>query len=75
MLYEVITERAATGTDIAHDHEGGGTVAETFAQVGAARLFADRGQLVLAQLGLDPLHLGVGAHAHTQPIRLARHLV
>ena len=48
---------------------------ETLAQIGAAGLFTDRCQLVLAQLILDPLHFRVGAHAYAQPVRLAQHLV
>ncbi|MCY1183855.1 hypothetical protein D9M73_245060 [compost metagenome] len=51
-----ITERAAPGADVAHDHERGRTAGETLAQVRAGGLFADAVQLVLAQQRLDPRH-------------------
>ena len=35
-----VAERAAAGADVAHNHKGGGTVAETFADIGAACFFA-----------------------------------
>jgi len=48
-----ITERAAARALVAHDHEGGGAAAETFANVGARGFFADGVQLVGAQDVLD----------------------
>jgi len=43
-----IAERAATGADVTHDHEGRGACGETLAQVRARGLFADTVQLVFA---------------------------
>lgn len=53
-----VAERAASGADIAHDHEGRGAAGEALAQVRAGRLFADAVQLVLAQQLLDAVDLG-----------------
>src|SRR5690606_5258620 len=48
-----ITERAATGALVAHDHERGRTLAEALADVRTRRLFADCMQVVFAQNALD----------------------
>nr|GEU28320.1 hypothetical protein [Tanacetum cinerariifolium] len=48
-----VAERAAAGALVAHDHERGRALAEAFADVGAAGLFAHGHQLVLAQDVLD----------------------
>src|SRR2546428_7886535 len=65
-----VAERAATGADVAHDHEGGGAFTKAFADVRAAGLFTYGVQLLLTQdlfdleealttgdLGTDPLRL------------------
>jgi hypothetical protein len=44
-----IAKGTTTGTDITHDHEGGGTVGKTFTKVGAGSLFAYGIQIVIAQ--------------------------
>ena len=44
---------AVPGADVAQDHEGGGLVLPALADVGAARLLADRVQAQLAHHGLD----------------------
>ena len=54
----------------AHDQKGGRAAGKAFADVGAARLLADRVELEIQQeigYGTDPLTLG---GFHTQPIRL-----
>ena len=64
-----ITERAATGADVTHDHEGGGAATETLWQVGAGGFLADRMQLLLAQHRLDALDFAVGGNAYANPVR------
>ncbi len=70
-----VTERAATGTDVTHDHESRGAAREALAQVRAGCLFADTVQLVLAQQLLDAVYLGGNRDAHTDPVGLFRQLV
>jgi hypothetical protein len=48
-----VAERAAPRALVAHDHEGRRALAETLADVRAARFLAHRVQVVLAQDGLD----------------------
>ena len=55
---------------IAQDHKGGAAGVEALADVGAARLFADGVQLVLAQQRLDPVEAVARGEAHLQPGRL-----
>ena len=43
-----VTERAATGANLAHDHHGGVTLAPAFASVRACGLFTDGRELVVA---------------------------
>ena len=43
-----IAEGAGAGADLAHDHHGGVADRPALTYVWAGRLFADRGQLVLA---------------------------
>ena len=52
-----VAERAATGADVAHDHEGRGTTREALAKVRARSFFAHVVQFVLAQQGLDAVDL------------------
>ena len=44
-----VAEGAAAGADVAHNHEGGGTVAEAFADVGARGFFAHGVHFLAAQ--------------------------
>ncbi|MNC43819.1 hypothetical protein D3C75_926980 [compost metagenome] len=67
-----VTERAAPGADVAHDHEGGGAAGETLAEVRAGGLLAHAVQLVLAQQLLDALDLRGDRNAYADPVRLAR---
>ncbi len=67
-----VAERAASGADIAHDHEGRGAAGEALAQVRAGRLFADAVQLVLAQQLLDAVDLGGNRDAHADPVGFLR---
>ncbi|MNF81825.1 hypothetical protein D3C84_641150 [compost metagenome] len=69
-----IAKRAATGTDVTHDHERGGTAGEALAQVRAGSLFADAVQLVLAQQLLDTVDFRRNRNAHANPVGLFRQL-
>ena len=50
-----VAEGAGAGAGVAHDHEGGVLLLPALADIGAARLLADRHELVLAH---DPVGLG-----------------
>ena len=41
-----VTERATARAFVAHDHEGGGTFAKTFTDIGTTGFFANRHQFV-----------------------------
>jgi hypothetical protein len=69
-----VAERAATGADVTHDHEGRGAAGEALAQVRAGGLFAHAVQLVLAQQGLDAVDFRRNRDAHANPVRLLRQL-
>ena len=66
-----ITEWAASGTDLAHNHKGRCAIAKTFMQIGTGGLFTDRGHFMLAQNILDGLHFGGGREAYAHPLGLA----
>jgi hypothetical protein len=61
-----VAERAAPGADVAHDHEGGGALAEALADVRAGGFLAHRVQLVLAQDLLDLVEARIRAGALTR---------
>ena len=61
-----VAERAAARAQVAHDHEGGGAVAEAFADVRARRFLAHGVQLVLAQDLLDLVEARLGEPARTR---------
>ena len=67
-----VTERATTGADVTHDHEGRGTAREAFAQVRAGGFFAHAVQLVLTQQGLDTVDFRRNRNAYANPVRLLR---
>ncbi len=67
-----VAERAATGADVAHDHEGCGAAGEAFAEVRAGRFFADTVQLVLAQQALDAVDFRRNRDAHADPVGFLR---
>jgi hypothetical protein len=70
-----VAKRAAAGAFVTHDHEGGRALAKTFADIGAAGLFADRDQLVLAQDVLDLIKAGAGTCGlDADPVGLFQHL-
>ena len=48
-----VAKRAATGAQIAHDHESGRAMIEAFGEVGARSLFAHGMQLLLTEQLLD----------------------
>ena len=62
-----ITETAAPRADVTHDQECGRALGKAFAQVGAARLLADRVQVVAAQQRLELHHFRVQRGAHPDP--------
>jgi len=70
-----VAERATTGADITHDHEGRSATGEALAQVRAGRLFAHTVQLVLAQQLLDAVDFWRYRDAHADPVRLFRQFV
>jgi hypothetical protein len=70
-----IAKRATPGTDISHDHEGGGTFRKAFAQVGAGGFLADRVQAVLPQARLELLDAIAGRRLGPNPGRLALHIL
>jgi hypothetical protein len=65
-----IAEGAATGADVAHDHEGRGTTGEALAEVRAGGFLADAVQLVLAQQLLDAVDFRRDRNAHANPVGL-----
>ncbi len=67
-----VAERAAPRADFAQNHECRGALAETFVNVGASRLLADRNQGVTSQPGFQLVHGITGRQAHTDPWRLAQ---
>ncbi|MNQ83831.1 hypothetical protein D3C85_989330 [compost metagenome] len=67
-----VAERAATGADVTHDHEGRGAAGEALAQVRAGRLFAHAVQLVFAQQGLDAVDFRRYRDTDTNPVRFLR---
>jgi hypothetical protein len=67
-----VTERAATRTDVAEDHEGRRTAAETFANVRTSGFFTDGMQLLFAQHFLDFTEATrIVARLDPNPVRLA----
>ena len=48
-----VAERTPAGADIAHDHEGGGTVAKTLAEIRTGRFLAYGMQMTGAQKPFD----------------------
>jgi hypothetical protein len=78
-----VAERAGPRAGVAHDHEGGVLLLPAFADIGAARLLADSGELVLAhdragrricgrsrRFDADPL--GLACDRLIRPVRLFR---
>ncbi len=66
-----IAERAAPRALVAHDHEGGGTFAETFTDVRATGFFAYGDQVVGAQDILDLVEAGGRrSRLYADPVRL-----
>src|SRR5471032_2075924 len=70
-----VAERAATGADVAHDHEGHGAAGEALAQVRAGHFFADAVQLVFAQQGLDAVDFRGNRDTHANPVGFAWELI
>ena len=69
-----IAERAASCADVAHDHEGGRAVAETFADVRTGGFFANGVQMVVTQNLFQMLHRRVRRRLGADPMRFARDL-
>ena len=67
-----VAEGTAAGADLAHDHHGGVALAPAFADIGAARLFADRHQPVRLQDVARGLVTGRGRRLDPDPIGLFR---
>src|SRR5262249_11793048 len=63
-----VAEPAAAGADLAHQHHGGGAGAPALAHVRATRLFADGGEVQLAQRPADVLVPAAAGHADLQPV-------
>ena len=55
-----VTKGAAPCAFVAHDHEGGGAFAKTFANVGTTGFFANGDQTVLAENVFDLVKTGGG---------------
>ena len=70
-----VAERATTGADVTHDHEGGGAAREALTQVRAGSFLAHAVQLVLAQQLLDAVDLRRDWDTHANPVGLFRQLV
>ncbi|MNO78209.1 hypothetical protein D3C76_693380 [compost metagenome] len=70
-----VAERATTGADVTHDHEGRGTAGEALAEVRAGGFLAYAVQLVLAQQLLDAVDFRRYRDAHANPVRLLRQFV
>ncbi len=71
-----VAKRAATGALVAHDHEGGCSVAEALTDVWARGFLADRHKIVFAQDALDFIEArGRTARFDADPIGLSQHLV
>ncbi len=66
-----VAEGAAAGADLAHDHHGGVALAPALADVGAARLLADRHQAVLADGVAGALVAGGDRGLDADPVGLA----
>ena len=64
-----VTERAAPGAGIAHDHEGGGAPRKTLTQVGTGRLLAHRVQGAVTQQPLQLEYPGIGGRFGPDPGR------
>src|SRR5207237_6369938 len=62
--------RAVSRAHVAEDHEGGGAVLPTLANVGATRLLADRMQVERAHQLLEMQVVGPARRAHLEPTRL-----
>ena len=62
---------AVPGADVAQDHESGGAVLPTFADVGAVRLLADGMQVELTHQVLEPHVVGTTGRLDLEPRRLA----
>ncbi len=70
-----VAKGAAARALVAHDHEGGGAVAEAFADVGAAGFLAHGGELGLAQDVFDLVEARAGAAGlDADPVGLLEHL-
>ncbi len=67
-----IAEGTTAGTDVSHNHEGGGAAGKALAQVRAGCFFTNAVQLVFAQELLDVFHLGRGRNTYANPIGLFR---
>ncbi len=66
-----VAERAAARALVAHDHEGGGALAKTFADIRAAGFLAHRHELVFAQDVLDFIETGrCRSGLDADPVRL-----
>ncbi len=68
-----IAETATACANLAQNHKGCGTVAETFMDVRAAGFFADGDQMVLAQLRFQFGDGVSGRNAHADPARFAQY--
>jgi hypothetical protein len=64
-----IAERAASGAQVAQDHEGGSAVFEALAQVGAGGFFAHGVQFGVAQYGFELLHFRRARRLRLDPDR------
>ena len=68
-----VTERAATCTDVAHDHKGCGTAAETLSQIRTTGFLANGMQLMLTQFLLNLIDLRSRWNAHADPVWFTRY--
>jgi hypothetical protein len=66
-----ITEGAASGADVSHDHEGGGAMVETLSHVGAGGLFTYGTEVVFTQYALDLVYCGAACGSGANPGRFA----
>jgi hypothetical protein len=62
------TEAATTGTDIAKDHEGGGTGSPAFTHIGAITAFANGVEFVIVYQLADMFVILSNGQFHPQPV-------
>ena len=64
-----ITKRTGAGTNLTHDHHRGVPLAPTFANIGAAGLFADGDQIIIPHYIARRFIASAGGRFHANPIR------